>query len=223
MEQQTTKKTANVPYAALFDFDGVVMDTESQYSLFWHKVGVDYLGIEGLEARIKGQTLVNIYHQYFDGKTREQAEITAALDRFEQEMNYEFLPGLLDFLDDLRRHGVGTAVVTSSNERKMSAVYRVHPEVRELFDHILTAERFTRSKPDPDCFLLGMKVLGAVPGTSFVFEDSFNGLKAAQASGGTVIGLATTNTRADIEPYCSLVLDDFRGFSCDKMLALNNQ
>ena len=41
-------ETKNI--AVLFDFDGVVVDTETQYSIFWHKMGVDYLGMEDLES-----------------------------------------------------------------------------------------------------------------------------------------------------------------------------
>ena len=47
-------ETKNI--AVLFDFDGVVVDTETQYSIFWHKMGVDYLGMEDLESRVKGQS-----------------------------------------------------------------------------------------------------------------------------------------------------------------------
>lgn len=47
-----------------FDFDGVVMDTETQYSIFWHKAGVDYLGMDDLESRIKGQTMTYIYDTF---------------------------------------------------------------------------------------------------------------------------------------------------------------
>lgn len=207
--------------AVLFDFDGVVVDTETQYSIFWHKVGVDYLGQDDLENRVKGQTLVYIYDTFFPGLVQEQQEITAALNRFEQEMSYDYLPGVIDFIADLRSHDVRLAVVTSSNDQKMAAVYRAHPEVKTLFDRILTAEMFTRSKPAPDCFLLGMEVFGTTPETTYVFEDSFNGLKAGMASGATVIGLATTNSREDIAPLCHHILDDFCGFSYDKMLQVH--
>ena len=94
----TTKTTA-----VLFDFDGVVMDTETQYSVFWHKAGVDYLGMDDLESRIKGQTMTYIYDTFFAGKTKEQQEITAALNAFEREMAYDYIPGVLDFVADLRR------------------------------------------------------------------------------------------------------------------------
>lgn len=207
--------------AVLFDFDGVVVDTETQYSIFWHKAGVDYLGMTDLENRVKGQTLVYIYDTFFPGKTREQEEITAALNRFEQEMSYDYIPGVLDFIADLRSHDVRLAVVTSSNDQKMAAVYRAHPEVKTLFDRILTAEMFTRSKPAPDCFLLGMDIFGTTPDTTYVFEDSFNGLKAGMASGAAVIGLATTNSREEIAPLCHHILDDFQGFTYDKMLQVH--
>lgn len=207
--------------AVLFDFDGVIMDTETQYSIFWHKVGVDYLGLEDLESRVKGQTLVYIYDNFFAGKTAEQEEITAALNRFEQEMSYDYIPGVLDFIADLRSHDVKMAVVTSSNDQKMSAVYRAHPEVKTMFDRILTAEMFAHSKPAPDCFLLGMEIFGTTPETTCVFEDSFNGLKAGMASEATVVGLATTNSREDISPLCHYVLDDFEGFTYDKLTQLH--
>ena len=63
-------ETKNI--AVLFDFDGVVVDTETQYSIFWHKMGVDYLGMEDLESRVKGQTLVYIYNTFFPGMIKEQ-------------------------------------------------------------------------------------------------------------------------------------------------------
>ena len=212
----TTKTTA-----VLFDFDGVVMDTETQYSVFWHKAGVDYLGMDDLESRIKGQTMTYIYDTFFAGKTKEQQEITAALNAFERDMAYDYIPGVLDFIADLRRNHVKMAVVTSSNDRKMAAVYRARPEVRTMFDRILTAEMFSRSKPAPDCFLLGMEVFGTTPGNTYVFEDSFNGLKAGMASEATVIGLATTNSREAVAPLCHCVLDDFTGFTYDKMLQVH--
>lgn len=207
--------------AVLFDFDGVVVDTETQYSVFWHKVGVDYLGMEDLEHRVKGQTLMYIYDTFFPGMMKEREEITAGLDRFEQEMSYDFVPGVDEFIADLHRHGVKMAVVTSSNDKKMEAVYRAKPEIKNMFDRILTAEMFSASKPAPDCFLLGMEVFGTTPETTYVFEDSFNGLKAGMASGATVIGLATTNSREDITPLCHYILDDFLEFTYDKLTDLH--
>ena len=212
-------ETKNI--AVLFDFDGVVVDTETQYSVFWHKMGVDYLGMEDLESRVKGQTLMYIYDTFFPGMTKEREEITVGLDRFEQDMSYDFVPGVEEFIADLHRNGVKMAVVTSSNDKKMEAVYRAKPEIKSMFNRILTAEMFTASKPAPDCFLLGMEVFGTTPETTYVFEDSFNGLKSGMASGATVIALATTNSREEITPLCHYVLDDFQGFTYDKLTELH--
>ena len=56
---------------ALFDLDGVIMDTESQYSIFWNRTGMEYLGIEDFGRIIKGQTLFQIFGKHFEG-TEEQ-------------------------------------------------------------------------------------------------------------------------------------------------------
>lgn len=207
--------------AALFDFDGVVMDTETQYSLFWNKIGKQYFPqIEEFGRIIKGQTLVNIYAKYFAGMEKEQQDITARLNQFEKDMAYEYIPGVVDFMKDLRVHGVKMAIVTSSNDLKMANVYKAHPELKELVDRILTAEMFTRSKPAPDCFLLGAEVFGTVPQNCVVFEDSFHGLEAGNAAGMAVVGLCTTNPKEAIADKCKLVMPDFTAFSFEKMKAL---
>ena len=208
--------------AALFDFDGVVMDTETQYTVYWDEVGRQYHPeLPHFGALIKGQTLTQIYDKYFAGMTEEQSKITAGLNRFEREMTFEYIDGVVDFMKDLHAHGVKMAIVTSSNELKMANVYAAHPELKEgLVDRILTAEMFTRSKPAPDCFLLGAEVFGTVPQNCVVFEDSFHGLEAGNAAGMTVVGLSTTNTAEAIKDKCKLSIPDFVGFNYEKMIAL---
>lgn len=209
------------PIAALFDFDGVVMDTESQYSKFWKEMGKKYHPeTENFELCVKGQTLKLIYDKYFAGMTTEQETITEALNRFEEEMVYEYVPGVEEFINDLQAHGVKTAVVTSSNNEKMEKVYRVHPELKTTFDKILTAEYFSKSKPDPDCYLLGAKVFDTVTDNCFVFEDSFNGLESGRRAEMTVIGLSTTNPRASIVDKADLVIPDFEGFTFARMMEI---
>lgn len=207
--------------AVLFDFDGVIMDTETQYTVFWNEQGKKYLGEEDFGRSIKGQTLTQIYDKYFGDKPDAQQEITAGLNVFEKEMSYEYIPGVEAFIADLRRNGVKIAVVTSSNEEKMQNVYNAHPEFKGMVDRILTGEMFARSKPAPDCFLLGMEVFGVTPENTYVFEDSFHGLQAGMTSGATVIGLATTNSREAITGKAHYIIDDFTGMTYDKLLTLH--
>ena len=201
----------------LFDFDGVIADTESQYTVFWNRMGSDYLGLENFGHTIKGQTLVQIFGRHFSGMETEQAEIVLMLDEFERNMSYGYIPGAYEFMQSLKEAGIPMAIVTSSNDIKMQQVYRAHPELAGLVDAILTSEDFSKSKPDPECFLKGMEVLGGTPEDTVVFEDSFHGLDAGRASGAFVVGLATTNTREAIAPRCDMVIDDFTGFTLDSI------
>lgn len=197
----------------LFDFDGVLADTETQYTEFWNKIGKDYLGLEDFGRTIKGQTLVQIFGKYFDGMTREQEEIVPMLNEFERNMTYGYIPGAEGFMKELKDAGIPMAIVTSSNDIKMSNAYKAHPELPDLVDKILTSEYFSKSKPDPECFIKGMEILGGIPEDTYVFEDSLHGINAGRASGAHVIGLATTNPRETIEPLCETVIDNFIGFS----------
>lgn len=197
----------------LFDFDGVIADTETQYTKFWNKIGKDYLGMEDFGRTIKGQTLVQIFGKYFDGMTREQEEIVPMLNEFERNMTYGYIPGAEEFMQELKAAGIPMAIVTSSNDIKMSNAYKAHPELPDLVDNILTSEYFSKSKPDPECFLKGMEILGGTPEETVIFEDSFHGLAAGRASGARVIGLATTNKREAIAPLCDMVIDDFLGLT----------
>ena len=201
--------------AALFDLDGVVFDTEPQYTVFWGAQCREFHPEHpGLEHEIKGQTLTQIYDRCFtaDGLAEKQALITQRLDEFEAQMHFDYIDGFEDFVRDLRERGIKTAVVTSSNVPKMQSVYRQRPEFCELFDAILTAEDFERSKPDPDCYLKAAQRFGAEPSECVVFEDSFNGLKSGRAAGMTVIGLSTTNKADDIAPLCDEVIPNYMNF-----------
>ena len=206
------------PIAALFDFDGVVVDTEPQYTLFWDEKGKKFHPeIPDFGHHIKGQTLIQIYKQYFRQPEGLQDEITRQLLDYELTMHFEYIDGVVDFMKELRRQGVKTAIVTSSSDSKMANAYREHPEIKTLVDAIITADRVTQSKPHPECFLLAAETLGVPVEQCVVFEDSFHGLEAGNRAGMKVIGLATTNPADAIAGQCELVISDFVGFSCEKM------
>lgn len=200
--------------AALFDLDGVVFDTEPQYTIFWRQEARRYHPeIPDLEYRIKGQTLTQIYDGFFADVADEQAAITRRLNEYEQHMEYRYVAGLKEFITNLRKKNIKTAIVTSSNLPKMQNVYRQHPEFTTLFDAILTSEDFRESKPSPDCYLAGISRLGSKITDSIVFEDSFNGLRSGRASGAFVVALATSNPREALTAYADYIIDDFRDTS----------
>ena len=197
--------------AALFDLDGVVFDTEPQYTVFWgSQCRLYHPEHPGLEHEIKGSTLTQIYDRWFSGPlASEQAAITERLNEFEAQMQFEYISGFEQLIADLHAHGVKTAVVTSSNQPKMESVYRAQPGFRQLFDAILTSEDFEYSKPHPDCYLKAAARFGAAPEGCIVFEDSFNGLKSGRAAGMKVVGVATTNTAEAIAALSDIQITDY--------------
>lgn len=196
--------------AALFDLDGVVINTETQYSVFWSHIGETYVPeLPDFANAIKGMTLVQIYDRFFAGKTDLQDKITAELNNFEKHMNYDYLPGFEDFMKVLKAAGVKTAVVTSSNQTKMQNVYHAHPLFQDLFDAILTSEDFACSKPDPDCYLKAAQRFTLSPADCVGFEDSINGLKAVEAAKMFCVGLATTNPRQTVAKYADIVIENY--------------
>ena len=207
--------------AALFDFDGVVVDTEPQYTLFWDVRGKKYHPeIPNFGHHIKGQTLTQIYSQYFREPEGLQNEITRQLLDYELTMHFEYIPGVMDFIHQLREKGVKVAIVTSSNDAKMANAYREHPELKTMVDAIITADRVTHSKPHPECFLLGAETLGIAIENCVVFEDSFHGIEAGNRAGMKVVGLATTNSAEAIAEQCVMTIPDFVGFTVEKMKSI---
>lgn len=200
--------------AALFDLDGVVFNTEPQYTMFWKsQFSMYHPELPGIETQIKGMTLVEIYDKYFAGMLEEQSKITAKLNEFEVNMHFEFIEGFVDFVTNLRNNRVKTAVVTSSNRQKMENVYAKVPAFKNLFDSILTSEDFTEGKPNPAPYLKGAEVFGLIPSLCVGFEDSFNGLKAVRGAGEFTVGLSTTNAETAIRAYADIVIPNYVGFN----------
>lgn len=204
--------------AALFDLDGTLFDTEGQYSIFWSRIGAQYHPeIPHFEQIIKGTTLVSILDHYFPvPAVRDQ--VVLGINDWESQMRYEFFPGAEAFLQDLRSHGVKTAIVTSSNQEKMANVGHQLPCFNDLFDAVLTAEDFARSKPHPDCYLKGAARLGVAPHECVVFEDAFTGLAAGMSAQMFTIGITSCNPREAIQDKCSHVIDTFEFLSYNKLL-----
>ncbi|MGN0233953.1 MAG: HAD family hydrolase [Bacteroidaceae bacterium] len=194
---------------ALFDLDGTLVDTEGQYTRFWAEVGEELIP-EGraFALRVKGRTLKSILEDFIPSPEI-RAEVQRQLNIFKRAMEFPLIPGVMEFLSDLRRKGVRLAVVTSSNKEKMRHVEARMPHLLSLFDRILTAEDFCVSKPAPDCYLLGAQVFGTPLERCMVFEDAPNGLQAGMSSGIFTVGLATGLASEVIRPLCHHVERDF--------------
>lgn len=200
----------------LFDFDGVIADTEPLYTRFWNVEGMKYFGEENFGIKIKGQTFKHI-SKYFSSE-KDLAKAVHDIDEFERNMPYDLIPGILDFLCELKKKGIPTAIVTSSHDKKMENAWRAHPGLKEMVTTVLTSNDFSASKPDPECFLKAMERLEGRPERTIVFEDSLHGIQAGKNSGAYVIGLPTTFPKEQLEELCDLVIPDFTSVTLETLL-----
>lgn len=212
MSDNTTRKRG-----VLFDLDGVLLDSEGNYTIFWAQMDKEFpTGIDNFASYIKGLHLSRILGFFESDEVRQQVQ-DRLLD-FERDTKYEFFPGALDFVRRLRGAGIPMAIVTSSDHKKMHALYEQYPEFPTLFDHIITGDMVTKAKPDPECFLTGAKLLGVDIKDCIVFEDSRNGLIAARESGAMIIGLPTTLAPDVVSQLCDMMVDAVRQLSVKQIL-----
>lgn len=194
----------------LFDFDGVVADTEPSYDLFWNSKAEKFnLGFENFAAMIKGETLRNILGEYFKcASDSEKAAIAKDLDAFEQEMPYKEIPGSANFIRILKERGFKLGLVTSSSMHKMKyALAKLGLE--NCFDAIVTGDSIKEGKPNPQCYITAAQMLKSDPSNCAVFEDSINGMRAALGAKMRLFALSTTLPMEKIKMYSNTIFENF--------------
>ena len=188
----------------LFDLDGVLIDSESEYSRIWSTVNKEFpTGVPDLEVKIKGCTLDKILDDYYP--------------ELEGKMRYVYLPGAENLLAGLRKAGIPAVMVTSSNDDKMRHLDEELPGIREYFQYIVTADMISKSKPDPEGYLKGASLIAKDIRRCVVFEDSLQGVKAGRSSGAYVVGVIGTLPRHVLEPYCDLLVHSLEEINLDSL------
>lgn len=214
---------SNGDWGVLFDLDGVLVDSEREYTLIWERINKEFpTDVPNFAERIKGTTLENIlFLHYPDPEVRKNVE--RRLLEEESKMVYRYCPGAHELLEDLRRSNVPMALFTSSNEIKMDHLYNDIPGVKDFFDVIITGDMVRHSKPDPEGYLKAARELGLKNGKWVVVEDSLQGVKAGKASGGSVMGVAGTLPAKVLEPYCNEVVETLNGIDTALLHSLINK
>lgn len=197
--------------AVLFDLDGVVFDTEHNYSKFWTTIGNTYFPKnKDFAAIIKGHSLTDILQEYFSDYKNDWQKIEKALYKMEENMIFPYIDGVEKFITDLQNAGIKTCLVTSSDEIKMKTVLTSRPEIKKYFPLMVIATDVEHAKPAPDCYLLGAKKCGVLPEECVVFEDSFAGIQAGKSAGMKVIALSTTNTKESLLDKTEKIIPNFK-------------
>jgi HAD superfamily hydrolase (TIGR01509 family) len=175
--------------AVIFDFDGLILDTESTIFAEWqavfeargHVLSLDVwqhaLGTFG--AYDPCAHLAELTGEAFDHEALRQEVRARNLARCEA---LELLPGVRERLAEARALGLRTAVASSSSSPWVEGWLERH-RIRRLFDAVCCRDHVERVKPAPDLYLLASARLHVGPERCLVFEDSPNGIRAARTAG----------------------------------------
>lgn len=194
------------PAAILFDLDGVLIDSENLYTAFWDKTEKLYpTGIPDFARAIKGTNLDSILSLF---RPAERDDVLARILDFDSRLVYPMFEGAEELLRDLRDRNIPAALVTSSNPEKMAQLFRQYPDFPSYFGAIVNGSMVSKSKPDPEGYLLAARMLGVDPGRCVVVEDSLQGIRAGRAAGCEVWGLYTTLPRETVAPEATFVFKD---------------
>lgn len=203
--------------AVLFDLDGVLLDSEGTYTDIWRSIDERYpTGRDNFAVAIKGCTLDKILAENF--APRQIDEVRDLLHRLESKMVYRLFDGAMPLLSRLRERGVAVALVTSSDNVKMAHLFSQMPDLKECFDVIIDANSISRSKPDPQGYLLAAKRLRRDPRLCAVVEDSRQGVEAGRRAGSFVVGVSSTLPKSEIEPFCDQVVSDVADIDPDVLI-----
>lgn len=213
-----TDKVQNIGF--LFDLDGVLIDSESEYSKIWAQINKEFpTGIDNFEYKIKGCTLSKILKEnYPDIPTREA--VCSRLHELEDQMHYDYKPFAKEFLDLLNENKLKCALVTSSDNQKMAHLQEEIPELLDYFSFVVTGEKVRSSKPSPEGYILAAKELGVNPQKSVVFEDSLQGVKAGQNAGAYVVGIKGTLPEESLAPFSHIVIETFNEIDLQHLIQI---
>lgn len=187
-------------WAALFDFDGVLVDSAEYHEASWELLASEEGRILPPEHFKKGFGRKNSYIIPEILQWSEQAEEIERLSRKKeaiyrrlvQQRGIEPLPGVIEWLQCLKEKGVPCAIGSSTERKNLDCVLEV-TRLADFFQVIISADDVTLGKPDPQVFLKGAEKLGVSPSCCVVFEDAHVGIEAALAGGMKVVAVATTH------------------------------
>ena len=209
--------------ACLFDLDGVLVDTAIYHFKAWKMLGenFNYQLTEEQNEQLKGVSRVESLNRILAwasySATEEQKEIWLK----EKNDNYlslisnmnpsEILPGVVDFLGQIKKEGYKIALGSAS---KNAEIILEKTGLMPWFDLIIDGNKVNKSKPDPEVFLKGAEGLGFLPSECIVFEDAQAGVEAAISGGMKVIGIGDASVLSGADK----VIPNFVGIKSTDLL-----
>ncbi len=213
-------------FGAIFDWDGVIIDSSAQHEQSWE-----------LLADEIGKPLPEGHFKRGFGKKNERIipDLDWATDANEihqlglrkEELYRELvrrdgvtpLPGARELLTTLRDAGIPCVVGSSTHRKNIETICEI-TGLGAFFAGIVTGEDVSHGKPDPEVFQKGAAIIGVDPASCVVFEDALVGLEAARAGGMKSVGVATTEPVSALEGNCDLAVESLTYLTLDQLSSL---
>lgn len=203
---------------AIFDLDGTILDSTD----VWLKVDMDFLDKRGLDKPLDYVEAISTMHlKEASVYTKERFNLPETPEEIVKEWTliaeYEFSNNVLlkkgayELLQKLKDKGVKLGIATASTELLFVPSLKKN-KIDSFFESTTTTYEVKKSKLYGDVYLLAAKKLGLEPSECVVFEDVFDGIKAAKQAGFTVYAVAdksNVHAREDIKEIADKIIYDY--------------
>jgi len=212
--------------ALIFDFDGLILETEEPVYQSWKEIYQDYDKEISLE---KWLTIIGMTEEAFNPLEELEYQVGTSLPReqliqkqhareMELVLSRPVLPGVKEYLEDAKQMGLKTGLASSSKcdwvTGHLERLGLIH-----YFDTIKAADDVQKTKPDPELFNLVVEELGVPAEQVIVFEDSVNGIISAKKAGLFCIWIPNMLTSQLSTDLADMRLDSLNDISLSDLLA----
>ena len=174
--------------AAIFDMDGLILDSERTVLSCWEQIGEKYgfpnireYGISVI-GKNKKATVDEFARVYGEPGDRYEKELREIYNELAAQGKVPLKPHTLELLSAMKNAGMKIAIASSSTREEVTTQMEMLGAL-PYFDTCVCGDQVTKSKPDPEIFLLACGALGIKPEEGVGLEDSFNGVRSCKASG----------------------------------------
>jgi beta-phosphoglucomutase len=212
-----------VNYSVIFDMDGVIVDSNPYHKKAWrlfceeHNI---FVTDEYLKTKVFGRTgeegLATLFTKKLDDKL-----IAKHIEEIDNNFRKNYaphvipMPGLIEFLEELKKENIRCAVATSAPTLNVDLILD-KADLRKYFEVIVDKTCITKGKPDPEIYLFAAELLKVKPDECIVIEDSFVGITAAVNAGMKVIAITTTHSAEELKDT-NLVINSFSELDAEKL------
>lgn len=208
----------------IFDLDGVICDTAKYHYLAWKELAdemqipftlKDNERLKGVSRMASLEIILSLGKQEALSDEDKEALATRKNGRYVEMISQmekdEILPGVKEFLGELRERGIKIALGSAS---KNTGIIMERLGLRESFDYIVDGTMIVNTKPDPEVFVKSMEYYGLQPEECIVFEDAAAGIEAGHRGGMRCVGIGK---KEDL-PEADYLMPGFAGVSFDTIL-----